>query len=49
MDLFDNLLFNYTHNKLYNREFLKKNNLKFIEWLPIDQDTNFNRCFQSIK
>lgn len=42
MDLFDNLLFNYTHNKLYNREFLKKNNLKFIEWLPIDQDTNFN-------
>lgn len=42
MDLFDNLLFNYTHNKLYNAEFLKKNNLKFIEWLPIDQDTNFN-------
>lgn len=42
MDLFDNLLFNYTHNKLYNREFLKKNNLKFIEWLPINQDTNFN-------
>lgn len=42
MDLFDNLLFNYTHNKLYNGEFLKKNNLKFIEWLPIDQDTNFN-------
>ena len=42
MDLFDNLLFNYTHNKLYNKEFLKKNNLKFIEWLPIDQDTNFN-------
>lgn len=42
MDLFDNLLLNYTHNKLYNREFLKKNNLKFIEWLPIDQDTNFN-------
>ena len=23
MDLFDNLLFNYTHNKLYNAEFLK--------------------------
>ena len=42
MDLFDNLLFNYTHNKLYNTEFLKSNNLKFIEWLPIDQDTNFN-------
>ena len=42
MDLFDNLLFNYTHNKLYNAEFLKSNNLKFIEWLPIDQDTNFN-------
>ena len=42
MDLFDNLLFNYTHNKLYNSEFLKKNNLKFIDWLPIDQDTNFN-------
>ena len=42
MDLFDNLLFNYTHNKLYNAEFLKKNNLKFTEWLPIDQDTNFN-------
>lgn len=42
MDLFDNLLFNYTHNKLYNAEFLKKNNLKFIDWLPIDQDTNFN-------
>ena len=42
MDLFDNLLFNYTHNKLYSSEFLKSNNLKFIEWLPIDQDTNFN-------
>lgn len=42
MDLFDNLLFNYTHNKLYNALFLKSNNLKFIEWLPIDQDTNFN-------
>ena len=42
MDLFDNLLFNYTHNKLYNSEFLKSNNIKFIEWLPIDQDTNFN-------
>lgn len=42
MDLFDNLLFNYTHNKLYNAQFLKSNNLKFIEWLPIDQDTNFN-------
>lgn len=42
MDLFDNLLFNYTHNKLYNAEFLKNNNLRFIEWLPIDQDTNFN-------
>ena len=42
MNLFDNLLFNYTHNKLYNGEFLKKNNLKFIEWLPIDQHTNFN-------
>ena len=42
MDLFDNLLFNYTHNKLYNAEFLKKNNLKFIDWLPLDQDTNFN-------
>lgn len=42
MELFDNLLFNYTHNKLYNAEFLKKNNLKFIDWLPIDQDTNFN-------
>ena len=23
MDLFDNLLFNYTHNKLYNTQFLK--------------------------
>ena len=34
MDLFDNLLFNYTHNKLYNTQFLKSNNLKFIEWLP---------------
>ena len=42
MDLFDNLLFNYTHNKLYNAQFLKSNNLKFIDWLPIDQDTNFN-------
>lgn len=42
MDLFDNLLFNYTHNKLYNTKFLKDNKLKFIEWLPIDQDTNFN-------
>lgn len=42
MDLFDNLLFNYTHNKLYNTEFLRSNKLKFIEWLPIDQDTNFN-------
>lgn len=42
MDLFDNLLFNYTHNKLYNTEFLRSNNLNFIEWLPIDQDTNFN-------
>ena len=42
MDLFDNLLFNYTHNKLYDAQFLKSNNLKFIEWLPIDQDTNFN-------
>ena len=42
MDLFDNLLFNYTHNKLYNAQFLKSNDLKFIEWLPIDQDTNFN-------
>ena len=34
MDLFDNLLFNYTHNKLYNAQFLKSNNLKFIDWLP---------------
>lgn len=42
MDLFDNLLFNYTHNKLYKTEFLRSNKLKFIEWLPIDQDTNFN-------
>ena len=42
MDLFDNLLFNYTHNKLYSSGFLKSNNLQFIEWLPIDQDTNFN-------
>lgn len=42
MDLFDNLLFNYTHNKLYNTEFIRKNSLRFIEWLPIDQDTNFN-------
>ena len=42
MDLFDNLLFNYTHNKLYNAQFLKSNKLKFIDWLPIDQDTNFN-------
>lgn len=42
MDLFDNLLFNYTHNKLYKASFLKDNNLRFIDWLPIDQDTNFN-------
>ena len=42
MELFDNLLFNYTHNKLYKTEFLRSNRLKFIEWLPIDQDTNFN-------
>lgn len=42
MTLFDNLLFNYTPNKLYNTEFLNRNNLRFTEWLPIDQDTNFN-------
>ncbi|MBS3203743.1 glycosyltransferase family 2 protein [Turicibacter bilis] len=42
MDIINNMLFNYTHNKLYNLNFLKENNLKFTEWLPIDQDTNFN-------
>ena len=42
MDIIDNMLFNYTHNKLYNLNFLKENNLQFTEWLPIDQDTNFN-------
>ena len=42
MDIINNMLFNYTHNKLYNLNFLKENNLQFTEWLPIDQDTNFN-------
>lgn len=42
MDLIDNMLFNYTHNKLYKLDFLKKHQIQFIEWLPIDQDTNFN-------
>ena len=42
MDISNNMLFNYTHNKLYNLNFLKENNLQFTEWLPIDQDTNFN-------
>lgn len=42
VDILNNTLFNYTHNKLYNLKFLREKNLKFIEWLPIDQDTNFN-------
>ena len=42
MDIINNMLFNYTHNKLYNLNFLKENKLQFTEWLPIDQDTNFN-------
>lgn len=42
MDIINNMLFNYTHNKLYELNFLKENNLQFTEWLPIDQDTNFN-------
>lgn len=42
MDIVNNMLFNYTHNKLYKLSFLKENHLKFTGWLPIDQDTNFN-------
>ncbi|WP_338506938.1 glycosyltransferase family 2 protein [Turicibacter sp. KK003] len=42
VDILNNTLFNYTHNKLYQLKFLRQKELKFIEWLPIDQDTNFN-------
>lgn len=42
VDILNNTLFNYTHNKLYKLSFLKEHHLKFTEWLPIDQDTNFN-------